>query len=113
MISGIRKAKTRGEKISSKKLGITITKISKYYIRTAAALIPDLILLLITYLCHQAHKFEIPEIPIFTIISGLSCITTELFSIWEPADDKEKEDFNKQSEIIKKILENEIIKRKL
>ena len=113
MWAGIRKAKIRGEVISSKKMDKTSAKICKYYVRTAAAFIPDIIVLLITYLCHEAKKFEIPEIPIFTIITGLSCIATEVFSIWEPANNKEKMEQQKQSEIIKKILENEIIKRKL
>lgn len=88
--AGVRKAKQRGELITSDGHKRTIEKISKYFNMTFAMSIIDVLqLTLILFLYHFYHR-DIIMLPLFTLIAVGYVGFVEIKSIWEPADVKEK-----------------------
>lgn len=105
LIAGTKKAKIRNERVSSHKWDRTNTKIIRYFCRLIVFLIPDIIYLALSVITGDYHyfSFHVPEIPIFTMIAAISCVSTEVISIYEPANLKEKQELEKQREIIKHL----------
>ena len=88
--AGVRKAKQRGEIITSDGHKRTIEKISKYFNMTFALSIIDILQLTLILFLYHFYGRDIIMIPWFTLIGVGYVGFVEIKSIWEPADVKEK-----------------------
>ncbi len=88
--AGVRKAKQRGEIITSDGHKRTIEKISKYFNMTFAMSIIDVLQLTLILFLYHFYSRDIIMLPWFTLIAVGYVGFVEIKSIWEPADVKEK-----------------------
>jgi len=104
--AGIRKAKARGVSITSEGLRRTTDKISTYFIPLFLVTVVDILQMLgISYINIQIGK-HIPDVPIMTFLGAIFICFIELKSIYEKAEDKEKEQISQTAKILSKVLEN-------
>jgi phage-related holin len=86
LISGVRKAKKRGDARTSTGYKKTVDKITRYYNMLFVVSLIDVILVV-----SQVHAlFHIPVLPYFTAAGALALCLIELKSIYESAEDKTK-----------------------
>ena len=88
--AGVRKAKQRGEIITSDGHKETIKKISKYFNMTFAMSIIDILQLTLILFLYHFYQRDIIMLPWFTLIAVGYVGFVEIKSIWEPADIKEQ-----------------------
>lgn len=87
--AGVRKAKQRGEYRTSEGYKRTITKTGKYFNMLIGLTILDAGQIAIIFFLHYFYNFDIPMLPIFTIIGTGYIGFVEIKSIREPANMKE------------------------
>jgi phage-related holin len=88
LVSGVRKARKRGDARTSYGYKKTVDKITRYYNMLFVVSLIDVILTV-----SQVHSFlHIPVLPYFTAIGALALCLIELKSIYEKAEDKVKLD---------------------
>lgn len=88
--AGIRKAKKRGEYRTSEGYKRTISKIAKYYNMLLALTAVDIVQISMLFYLHIGYGYDIPMLPLFTLVGTLYIAFVEIKSIREPADIKEK-----------------------
>lgn len=88
--AGIRKAKQRGDYITSDGRKRTIDKIGRYFNMTFALSLIDVVQLAIIFFLYYFYKVDIWMVPWFTIVAVGYVAWVEIHSIWEPADIKER-----------------------
>lgn len=110
MISGIRKAKKRGEATRSKALRRTIDKAAGYYNVLLILTIVDAMQITAALFMRIVEGYEIPTIPAFTLIGSLGMAFIEVKSIFEKASEKEKESAADLLKTINEISQNPKIK---
>lgn len=88
--AGIRKARQRGDLITSDGRKRTIEKIGKYFNMTFALSLIDLVQLAIIFFLYHFYRVDIWMVPWFTILAVGYVAWVEIHSIWEPADIKER-----------------------
>jgi hypothetical protein len=102
--AGIRKAKIRGEFRSSFGLRKTVEKIGKYYNMIFVLTVIDAMqMLAIGYINPQVNG-HIPIIPIFTFVGSIFVGFIELKSVYEKAEDKEKNEIAQTAKIVGKVI---------
>ena len=89
MWAGIRKAKTRGEKIMSNKMKRTADKIARYYNCILAMMVLDVIQITAFVFLYLYNGWNAYTFPFFTLCSVVFVAAIEIKSIYEPADVKE------------------------
>jgi hypothetical protein len=88
LVSGVRKARRRGDARTSYGYKKTVDKITRYYNMLFVVSLIDVILVV-----SQVHAFfHIPVLPYFTAVGALALCLIELKSIYEKAEDKVKLD---------------------
>lgn len=93
LISGIRKARQRGEARRSAALRRTVDKIARYFNALLALSIIDLMQMgAIFYLRYLEDYLFLPLFPVFTVIGALGMALIEVKSIYEKAEEKERRD---------------------
>ena len=99
--TGVRKAKQRGEYRTSEGFKKTIGKINKYFAMHFAMTLVDAMQISLLYMLYREYSYDIPMLPIFTLIGVCYEAFVEIKSITEPADIKEK----KQQDDFKRLLQ--------
>lgn len=109
LISGIHKAKIRGEIRSSWALKRTLTKFITYEGGVIVAAGVDMLL----YFSRLFELFRlnvITGVPVVTCLVGIYLLIVEIMSIKEKADKKTKKDFSEAGELITKFLDSKTFK---
>lgn len=88
LVSGLRKAKARGEKCTSSGLRRTVDKIGRYYIALFAMTVIDFMLMAALDSLAASGTKLIPPFPYFTSLGALSLALIEVKSIFESSDEK-------------------------
>ena len=89
LVSGIRKAKSRGEKCTSWGLRRTVDKLSRYYlVLVALSLVDAMTIAAVLFLRDIALDFCFPAFPFLTTFGSLSLALIEAKSICERAETK-------------------------
>lgn len=101
--SGVRKAKQRGEARTSFGFRRTVDKLSRYYNLLLVLTIIDAMQIVGIWYLDKYYQFNIPLLPVITIIGALGIGFIELKSIYEKAEDKE---FRKVAKLAGTILSN-------
>lgn len=99
--AGVRKAKQRGEYRTSEGYKKTVGKINKYFSMHFAMTLVDAVQISLLYLLYHEYGYDIPMLPLFTLIGVLYEAFVEIRSITEPADIKER----KQQDDFKRLLQ--------
>jgi hypothetical protein len=102
LISGVRKAKKRGDARTSTGYKKTVDKITRYYNMLFVVSLIDVILVV-----SQVHAlFHIPVLPYFTALGALALCLIELKSIYESAEDKLKKEIGGIGSLAGSIIKN-------
>lgn len=88
--SGIRKAKQRGENITSRKLRDTVQKIARYYNVLFVLGVLDFMQMLCMWYMESYEGWSTPLFPFLTLIGSVTIGLIEVKSILEPANEKEE-----------------------
>lgn len=88
LISGVRKAKARGEKCTSSGLRRTVDKIGRYYLALFSMTIIDVLLMASLLYLEDAGVTLIPVFPYMTSFGAMSLVLIEVKSICERSDEK-------------------------
>lgn len=109
LVSGLHKAKMRGEFRSSWGMKRTLTKFITYEGGVIVAAGVDMLL----YFSRLFELFRldvITGVPVITCLVGIYLLVVEIMSIREKADKKTKKDFSEAGEFITKFLESKTFK---
>lgn len=109
LVSGLQKAKQRGEIRSSWGLKRTLSKFIMYQGGMLIAFGVDL-LIYFSRLFELFHLNPITGVPVVTCLIGIFLLVVEFLSIREKSDKKTKKDFSEAGEIITKLLESKSFK---
>lgn len=101
--SGIRKAKQRGELITSDGWQRTVKKISRYYNMLLALLLIDLMQLSSMWYLNNFYDWSMPLFPWFIFFGVLFVGVIEIKSIIEPANEKEKKEMKRVAHLASAI----------
>lgn len=104
--SGIRKAKRRGEAITSMGWRRTVTKFNKYYNLLLALLAIDFVQLAACYFLVRFNDVSIPMYPWMLTIGDIAVGAIEFKSIYEKAEDKVKKDVSEVGKLAGAIAAN-------
>lgn len=100
LVSGIRKAKQRGEARTSYGLKRTVDKLARYYNGLFALTVIDLMQMIGVWYLDSYYGYKIPLIPIITVIGAVGIGMIEVKSIYEKAEDKVK---NQSQEVMEML----------
>lgn len=110
LISGVRKAKQRGEARRSTALRRTVDKVSRYYVALFALTIIDMMQMsAISYLRLLEGFDSFLLFPLFTLLGSLGIALIEVKSIYEKAEEKEQRDYRDAASLLKSILSNKYL----
>ena len=104
--SGLRKAKQRGEAITSKKYRNTVNKLSRYYNVLVSLGAIDALQLVCFWYMNTYFGWSVPLFPWLTLIGSIGVGAIETKSIMEPADKKEQQELKEIGVLAKAIVEN-------
>ena len=104
LFSGVRKAKKRGELRSSYGFRKTVDKLGRYYLPLFSLTILDLMQMSAIWYLNTFHSFNIPLLPIMTLVGAIGIGLIEIKSILEKAEDKVK--FDRVGSLAGTIMEN-------
>jgi uncharacterized membrane protein len=89
--SGVRKAKRKGDYISSYGLRKTLNKIARYYNMLFAVSVIDILqMLAVFYAKYNGVVLFLPILPVFTFLAAIFIGIIEVKSIYEKSDKKDK-----------------------
>ncbi len=88
LISGLRKARLRGEKCTSSGLRRTVDKIGRYYLALFSMTVIDIMLLFSLDFLKESGIMIVPVFPYLTSCGALSLALIEVKSICERSDEK-------------------------
>lgn len=92
LVSGLRKAKLRGEARRSKALRRTVDKLCRYYNALFAMSVIDVMQMAAVAYMSVIGAARLPMLPVFTLFGAICIAIIEVKSIYEKASDKEKSD---------------------
>lgn len=92
LVSGLRKAKLRGESRRSKALRRTVDKLCRYYNALFAMSVIDVMQMAAVAYMSVIGAARLPMLPMFTLFGAICIAIIEVKSIYEKASDKEKSD---------------------
>ena len=104
--SGIRKAKQRGENITSRKLRDTVQKIARYYNVLFVLGVLDFMQMLCMWYMESYEGWSTPLFPFLTLIGSATIGLIEVKSILEPANEKEEKQRTEIMALAKAIATN-------
>lgn len=88
LVSGLRKAKARGEKCTSAGLRRTVDKIGRYYIALFSMTVIDFMLMAVLNSLAASGTHLLPAFPYLTALGALALSLIEVKSIFESSDEK-------------------------
>lgn len=104
LISGVRKAKMRGEARRSKAFRATVDKIARYYNALFALTVIDSMQLAGVEYLRLTVAWGLPLIPVFTLLGAIGVALIEIKSIYEKADEKERMECDEAMRIMSRYL---------
>lgn len=107
LISGVRKAKARGEYRSSRKLRLTVEKLVKYLNMLAVLTCIDAVQVLSFFILAAQSGKAFVMLPVFTGLGTIFVCFIELKSIYEKNTDKRKAEIEDTAKKIKEVLLDE------
>jgi steroid 5-alpha reductase family enzyme len=112
--SGLRKAKMRGEARRSEALRRTVKKIAQYYNVLLALTVVDLMQMGLVAYVRVACQWDVPLVPIFTVIGAIGIAAIEVKSIFEKSEEKQQRDYREAmkmfASVLQKIQERGVVK---
>lgn len=112
LVSGIRKAKLRGELRTSTALKRTLTKFISYQGGMIIALGVDM-LIHMSQLLHLFGLSAIYGVPVVTCLVGVFLLVVEFISVREKYDAKTKKEMQEAASFIAKLVENDNMREAL
>lgn len=106
LYSGIRKAKQRGERITSRKTRDTINKIARYYNVLLVLGVLDAMQMSCLWYMNTYGGWSAPLFPWMTFIGSCFVGIIEVKSILEPADEKEEKQMKEVTALATAIAQN-------
>ena len=106
LLSGVRKAKIRGEVRSSYMYKKTIDKIARYYNAMIALTVIDAMQMGGVWYLDGYYSWSIPIFPVVTLLGALGISLVELKSIYEKADEKVKGDYKDVAVLVAEIAKH-------
>ena len=105
LVSGLRKARQRGEARRSKALRRTVEKLATYYNALAALTVIDAMqMAAVVYVRVACGYDEVPLLPALTLLGAIGIAIIEVKSIYEKADEKEQRNFDEAADTIAALL---------
>lgn len=111
LASGLRKARRRGETTRSRALRRTVDKLARYYNVLIVLTVVDAMQITAAVFLRTVEGYDVPTIPIFTLIGSLGMAFIEVKSIFEKGDDKEKQQLAELVSLLETIADNDQLKR--
>lgn len=111
LASGLRKARRRGETTRSRALRRTVDKLARYYNVLIVLTVVDAMQITAAVFLRIVESYDVPTIPIFTLIGSLGMAFIEVKSIFEKGDDKEKQQLAELVSLLETIADNDRLKR--
>lgn len=111
LASGLRKARRRGETTRSWALRRTVDKLARYYNVLIVLTVVDAMQITAAVFLRTVESYDVPTIPIFTLIGSLGMAFIEVKSIFEKGDDKEKQQLAELVSLLETIADNDRLKR--
>lgn len=111
LASGLRKARRRGETTRSRALRRTVDKLARYYNVLIVLTVVDAMQITAAVFLRTVENYDVPTIPIFTLIGSLGMAFIEVKSIFEKGDDKEKQQLAELVSLLETIADNDRLKR--
>lgn len=113
LASGLRKARRRGETTRSRALRRTVDKLARYYNVLIVLTVVDAMQITAAVFLRTVEGYDVPTIPVFTLIGSLGMAFIEVKSIFEKGDDKEKQQLAELVSLLESIADNDRLKRTL
>lgn len=104
--SGVRKAKFRGEKITSDGWTRTVSKLARYYNMLFAFVMIDAMQITGVWFLDTYYQYHIPIFPWLTMLGALIVAAIEIKSIFEKAEDKVKKQVSDVTVLAETIAKN-------
>ena len=111
LASGLRKAQRRGETTRSRALRRTVDKLARYYNVLIVLTVVDAMQITAAVFLRTVESYDVPTIPIFTLIGSLGMAFIEVKSIFEKGDDKEKQQLAELVSLLETIADNDRLKQ--
>lgn len=111
LASGLRKARRRGETTHSRALRRTVDKLARYYNVLIVLTVVDAMQITAAVFLRTVEGYDVPTIPVFTLIGSLGMAFIEVKSIFEKGDDKEKQQLAELVSLLETIADNDRLKR--
>lgn len=111
LASGLRKARRRGETTRCRALRRTVDKLARYYNVLIVLTVVDAMQITAAVFLRTVEGYDVPTIPIFTLIGSLGMAFIEVKSIFEKGDDKEKQQLAELVSLLETIADNDRLKR--
>lgn len=111
LASGLHKARRRGETTRSRALRRTVDKLARYYNVLIVLTVVDAMQITAAVFLRTVESYNVPTIPIFTLIGSLGMAFIEVKSIFEKGDDKEKQQLAELVSLLETIADNDRLKR--
>jgi hypothetical protein len=105
LVSGIHKARMRGEVRSSYGLKRTVSKFILYYGSLLLSLGMDVIFIMCDFWGVVPLTSFLNEKPLFSSVVSLFLLTVEIKSIWEKAEKKRRKDASEAIDLMLKVME--------
>lgn len=111
LASGLRKARRRGETTRSRALRRTVDKLARYYNVLIVLTVVDAMQITAAVFLRSVEGYDVPTIPIFTLIGSLGMAFIEVKSIFEKGDDKEKQQLAELAALLETLATDNRLKR--
>jgi uncharacterized iron-regulated membrane protein len=97
--AGVRKARQRGEPVTSDGWKRTIDKVAKYYNALLALVVVDGMQIAGIWYIDVYYGYNIPIFPLITFLGALCVAAIEIKSIYENADAKQRKDIKQVADL--------------
>ena len=104
--AGIRKAKQRGERITSEGWKRTVDKIARYYNMLLALVVVDCMQIAGIWYLDTYYDYHLPTFPFITLLGTMVVAAIEVRSIFEKAEDKVKKQVSDVSVLIGALIKS-------
>jgi hypothetical protein len=89
----------------------TVDKLARYYNVLIVLTVVDAMQITAAVFLRTVESYDVPTIPIFTLIGSLGMAFIEVKSIFEKGDDKEKQQLAELVSLLETIADNDRLKR--
>ena len=106
LVSGLRKAKMRGEARRSKALRRTVDKLCRYYNALFALSVIDVMQMAAIAYLRVTGTAQLPMLPAFTLLGAICIAIIEVKSIYEKASEKEQAEADEAVRTLLRLIKN-------